>query len=309
MPKLTIQIVSYNSVGDLGSCLESLGLSEFEDFDLVIVDNGSTDGSREYLEGLRAESGVRVIFNEANLGFAAAHNQAFGESDSRYVLVMNPDAILTPKYLSRLLDLIDSDSKIGSAQGRILLRDKDGDRTQTIDSLGLKRYFWGQVVDIGQGERDWRQYGERRRIFGVTGALGFYRRSALESVKERSGYFDSDLFMYKEDVDLAFRLNRKGWISVYEPRAVAYHKRGIRRDLPKMQRPVLIRQLSLANGGLVAIKNERWRSALLVAAYFFIYFLRTILFDAEIFIPSLKRIINFSGIMFKKRHEAFNSDS
>lgn len=306
MPRVTIQIVTHNSIQDLGLCLESLGDQEFSDFDIIIVDNGSNDATKKFLESW---TDGRVIFNDANLGFAMAHNQAFNMSNAEYAVVMNPDVILSPTCILYLVKRMDSKKEIGSVQGRILLLDSHSERTNIIDSVGMRHRFWGQVQDVGQGEKDWGQFNEPAVIFGVTGALAMYRRQAILSVSENEDIFDSDLFMYKEDVDMAFRLNKKGWKAFYEPRAIAYHKRGAGKNVPRALRPLLVREMSFANGVLVAIKNEnklRWPVA---GIYFLLYFLFLLFKDRKVVPPSLRRIKRLYRHMALKRHEAVNHNS
>lgn len=307
MPKatITIQIVTHNSIQDLSACLDSLDRQEFKDFDIIIIDNGSSDSTKDFL---KKWTGGRVVLNDVNLGFAMAHNQAFIMSDSEYVIVMNPDVILAPTHVFYLIQAMDAQS-IGAVQGRILLLDCEAERTNIIDSVGIRHRFWGQVTDIGQGEKDWGQFNEPSVIFGATGACAMYKRRAIFGIRDGEDIFDGDLFMYKEDIDLAFRLNKKGWKAYYEPKAIAYHKRGAGKNIPRGLRPLLVRELSFANGVLVAVKNENKAKLPVVGIYFLLYFLFLILFDRKIILSALKRIRRFYRQMLRKRHETFNYNS
>lgn len=306
MPRATIQIVTHNSIQDLCACLDSLSRQEFKDFEIIIVDNGSSDATKDFLKNWKAG---RVVLNDVNLGFAMAHNQAFNMSNSEFAVVMNPDVILTPACIFCLIKTIEAQNTIGAIQGRMLLLDVEGERTNIIDSVGMRHRWWGQVQDIGQGEKDWGQFNEPRQMFGVTGAFAMYRRRAIMSVKDDEDVFDSDLFMYKEDVDLAFRLNKKGWKAFYEPRAIAYHKRGAGKNVARQARSVLVRELSFANGVLVALKNESRARLPVVSIYFLLYFIFLLFKDRDVLPASVKRIKRFYSQMVNKRHEAVNHNS
>jgi len=261
---------------DLFASLENRTL---KDMAIRIVDNASDDGTMDLLRHL---PNATVIRNARNLGFAAAHNQAIrlsldkwaGEDLSRcYVIVANQDVVLTPECLERLALSLEADCSAGSAQGKILRafleHPEDDYLAQTIcadrvDSTGLRPSRSRRFTDRGAGELDDGQYDEPGEIFGPTGALAVYRASALESVRFEDEFFDGNFFMYREDVDLAWRLRRAGWKSLYVPSAVAYHHRGLagserpgifeRISNRRKKRPFLS-MLSTRNHHLTLIKN------------------------------------------------------
>jgi len=222
--KLSVNLVTWNGAKYIKNCLASLFNQTFTDFDLLIIDNHSTD---ETVELIREQyPHLRIVAHRENFGFAKAHNQAIHWSKSEYVLVLNQDVVLAPTFLEELVKFMDHNPKAGAATGKIL-RFLDDQETKYIDSLGLKIYKNHRVIDLGQGEVDQGQYDKVTELFGVSGAIPMYRRDALQSVEMDKQFFDEDFFMYKEDVDLAYRLLYAGWESFCVPLAVAYHDRSV----------------------------------------------------------------------------------
>lgn len=244
-PRVFIQIVAWNSMKFLPELFRSLDAQTFRDFRVLVIDNASTDGLERFLA---AHPSVTVLRNFRNLGFARAQNQGIqwalkqaadaGQSGAEsFVLLLNPDVVLAPTVLERLVKCADSNPSLGSV-GATLLRcvfaaDGSVECTDTIDSLGLDIRRSRQVVDRGAGvEISKYQNGDisSQEVFGISGALALYRLSALQdaAIPHPSGaeYFDEDFFTYKEDVDLAWRLQLLGWRAAVATDAVSYHHRG-----------------------------------------------------------------------------------
>lgn len=277
MPKISIQIVTWNSLKFLPDCLESIFNQTFRDFIILIIDNASTDGTIEFIE--RNYPQVKIIKNSKNLGFAKAHNQGIITTQSDYILVMNPDVILESDFLFKLVEAADKDERIGSLGGK-LLKIKSGDleiaekiKTNIIDSTGLKIFKSRRVIDRGEGEEDKGQYDKNEEVFGVSGACVLYRREALEDIKipiinsqfvnrhkirrlvSCWEYMDQDFFCYKEDVDLAWRLQLQGWRAVYLPKARAYHFRSVSVS-HRFSKSPLVNFFSYRNHLWLLLKND-----------------------------------------------------
>lgn len=244
MPKLSLHIVTWNSLSDLPDLFASIENQTFKDFAVRTVDNGSNDRVEKWF-GEKYPT-VTTIRNMRNLGFAAAHNQAIkyainhwaGEDLSHcYCLTVNPDIILRPTCLEELIREAEEHPEAASFSPKLLktFRDRDTDEvlrertnSDVIDSTGLRANRFRWFCERGAGELDKGQYDASREIFGTSGALALYRASALEDVKmTNSEYFDEDFFAYKEDIDLAWRLRGRGWEARFVPAAVAYHARGM----------------------------------------------------------------------------------
>ena len=224
MSKVSVNLITWNGEKYILDCLKSLFNQTFEDFNLLIIDNGSTDETLALINEKYPH--LKIVAHKDNHGFAKAHNQAIHWTRSEYVLVLNQDIILEPKFLEHLTSFMDSHPEAGAATGK-LLRGQEQQKTNYIDSVGLSIYKNHRIVDMGSGELDKGQFDEEEEIFGVSGAAPMYRRRALEQTAENGQFFDEDFFIYKEDVDLAYRLRWRGWKSFLVPKARAYHDRSV----------------------------------------------------------------------------------
>lgn len=239
MPKVVVSIVVWNSMKFLPDVLASLKAQTYEDTALIIVDNASTDGVVDFVRAHNPEA--VVLRNPKNLGFAHGHNQAIAyarahlrtEGDEFYMLVTNPDVILTPNYIDTIVGRMEERRDAGSAGGKLLKMYQTGEdvlveqvKSDIIDSTGIRITRSRRGVERGAGETDdASQYGRTEEVFGVSGALAMYRLSALEDIAYRGEFFDEDFFAYKEDIDIAWRLRLRGWAALYVPFAKAYHYR------------------------------------------------------------------------------------
>jgi len=224
MSKVSVNLVTWNGAKYILDCLESLFNQTFEDFSLLIIDNGSTDDTLDLINEKYPH--LKIVTHKENNGFAKAHNQAIHWTRSEYVLVLNQDIVLGKNFLKELIGFLDKNPEAGAATGK-LLRWQDRQKTNYIDTVGLTVYKNHRVVDMGSGEMDKGQFDQVKEIFGVSGAAPVYRRRALEQAAENNQFFDEDFFSYKEDVDLAYRLRWRGWKAFYVPGALAYHDRSV----------------------------------------------------------------------------------
>src|SRR6056297_1757783 len=238
MPKLSIHIVTFNSRQFIKYCLDSLFKSNFNDFQVFIIDNNSCDGTVEFINrkyfDKKKEKKLYLIKNKANKGFSGAHNQAINLTDSEYVLVLNPDTIIEPDFLSKMVNFMDKNKKTGAACGKLLkARFKNIEleqikKTNILDTTGIKALRSNRFLDRGEREEDKGQF-KTGSVFGVSGACAFYKRDALENVKMKNGdnfeYFDNDFFAYKEDIDICWRMRLFGWDIKYFADAFSYHFR------------------------------------------------------------------------------------
>ncbi|HEX4438726.1 MAG TPA: glycosyltransferase family 2 protein [Thermoanaerobaculia bacterium] len=262
MTDVSIIVVSYNDAADLpvslGAALAQRGVTT----ETLLVDNASTDASRE--AAARAGAAVRVLALPENVGFAAAMNAGIDGSTGRYVLALNPDCRLEPDFcaaLAQRLDRADA-ADVGSASGRVVRAEGPGlSPSGILDTTGIYFTASGRHFDRGAGEREDGRYLREDEIAGPSGAAGFYRRSALESARISTGYFDADFFLYREDAELAWRLRRLGWRSLYVPEARASHRR---RNLPERRRSMtaLANMHSVKNRFLLRINNQSAGEAL-----------------------------------------------
>ena len=220
MPKITIQLVVFNSKTYLDQVFTSIYNQTVQDFEVIAVICGNVDGSKEYIaDNWKA---VKIIDPGENLGFAGGHNLAFKEARGEFVQIIGNDLLLEPAYLEEQLKVF-SAPEVASSTGKLFGYDFEQNKSKgVLDTTGILLYANGRARDRGQHEKDLGQYDESASVPAVSGAAPMYRKSALEEV----GYFDPDFFMYWEDVDLGLRLLHAGYKNVYVPNAVGYHGRG-----------------------------------------------------------------------------------
>jgi GT2 family glycosyltransferase len=216
-PQVSIIILNWNGKENTINCLEALKLTTYSNYETIVVDNGSTDGSVKYFRD--NYPWIKILENGKNLGFAEGNNVAIREvlknKKSKYISLLNNDTIVKPDWLEKLVDVLESDEKIGSCQPKILLL-KNPD---TIDAVGISIDRYGGASQEGNNEKDTGQYDQITEVFGVCAGAALYRVKMLNQI----GLFDEDFFAYYEDVDLAIRARLFGWKSACIPQAVIYH--------------------------------------------------------------------------------------
>jgi len=252
--KVAITIVTFNSSAVIRQCIRYVSEQDYEHKEVVIVDNGSTDGTDSILREF--EGRVRVVCNRENVGFAAGQNQAIGLSNAEWILALNPDVRLTPEFIRVLLLAAKTDPGIGSVCGKLLTMTTEFAIPvhPVIDSAGI--YMTRNLRHLDRGSRlpDQGQYDQPEYVFGGTGAACLYRRRMIEEISIDGEFFDRDFFAYREDADVAWRAQLTGWTCLYTPHAVAYH---VRRVLPSNRSsvPAVLNMHSVKNRWLLRIKN------------------------------------------------------
>jgi len=287
-PNISINIVAWNSMRFLPDLLASIEKQTYRNFTVLIIDNGSTDDMEAFV---RAQyPNVMILRNAKNLGFSAAHNQGIRYAldrwspevmDERYVLVTNPDIVLSETFLEELVKEANKHKEMGSFGGTLLrafgehLNDEvlsETVKSDLIDSTGFRIRKNGTCSDRGAGEMNKGQYQSEMDVFGVTGALVLYRATALQDARYQDEFFDTDFFAYKEDADLAWRLQHLGWGARFVPQAIAYHYRGMfgkeqmnlwERFKNRRQKSALLSYYSTRNQWLMLFKNLNISSFLL----------------------------------------------
>ena len=262
-PRVSVVIPNRNGVGTaeggryLEMVLSTLREQSFQDFDVTVVDNGSIDGSVEYLE--REWPEVRALAMGENAGFAAAVNRGIESTSGEYVAVLNNDVELNRDWLRVLVDELDREPDVGFATGKVMRYD----RRNVLEQVGLELYTCGRFEPRGIDEVDVGQYDKPRELAMATAAAVLYRREAVEQV---SG-FDDDYFIYCEDADLCLRMRLAGFRGVYLPGPEAYHVRGAT-TAPTSE---LTRFYSARNTWITLLKDlpasTLWRSSGKIALY------------------------------------------
>jgi GT2 family glycosyltransferase len=245
MPDVSVVIVNWNGLDELKACLESLrGCGR--DLELIVVDNGSTDGSVAYL---RDQPGLRLVENAHNTGYAPANNAGIAQASAEFVLLLNNDTRVAPGFLEPMLDAMREGADVGACQARLLTTD-DPPR---VDGLGSYLTWSGFLYHYRYGKPD-TGTGPPFEIFAAKGAAMLVRRAALDRV----GAFDDDFFAYLEDSDLSWRIWLNGWRILCVPASCVWHRGGVTaRRLPS----ALVTFHSFKNRLCMLLKNPAGATA------------------------------------------------
>jgi GT2 family glycosyltransferase len=212
---ISVVVVNWNRKELLRACLASLATQKGVEYETVVVDNGSTDGSAEMAE---REFGARVIRNSENRGFCAANNQGFAAARGEYVALLNNDAEAESGWLAALHRACSSAADIGMAASKVLIWEEP----TRIDKAGHLIFPDGQNRGRGAGQIDAGQFDREEEALWPDGCAAMYRREMLDQI----GGFDEDFFAYGDDAELGLRARIAGWRCLYAPAAVARHHRG-----------------------------------------------------------------------------------
>ena len=257
-----VSLVTHNEARDAERLVPSLFAQTFRDVAVSVVDNASEDGTRATLAGFEKVSPVplEVFASRENLGYTGGHNRSIAKAVERgipWVLVLNTDVVLAPDFLETLLADAGRPSRERTATftGKILRADGPSlTPTTVIDSAGIRMTPNGRHFDVGAGDPDDGRFDRSAEIFGASGCVALFRTEALEDARISTGFFDDDFFVYREDVDLAWRLRGRGWSARCVASARAWHRR---RNLPERRREMsaVANLHSVKNRFLLRINN------------------------------------------------------
>jgi GT2 family glycosyltransferase len=216
-PYVEVIMVNFNGKADLASCLPSLFKTDYPNFDTIIVDNASTDGSLEMLQEIcKHERKLKIIRSTKNIGFASANNLALKYVKGDFIVLLNCDSTVSPNWLKELVAIMANDEAVGICQSKLLSLFNQ----KIIDSVGDMVHPSGMSVPRGMGEEDMGKYDNEREIFSARGAAMIIRRSLIAEI----GFFDPDYFMSYEDIDLSWRARLAGYEVKLAPESVVYHR-------------------------------------------------------------------------------------
>ena len=243
--EIAVIVVNWNRRDLLRRCLESLVRQQGVNFEVVLVDNGSQDGSadmaaREF--GATGSLRLRAIQNPVNRGFCAANNQGIAATEADFVALLNNDAEADRGWLAALRGIFEGRPEAGMAASKILVFDDP----RRIDKAGHLIYPDGQNRGRGSGELDAGQYDRIEEVLWPDGCAAMYRKAMLDV----TGGFDEDFFAYGDDAELGLRARIAGWTCFYAPDAVVRHHRGSTLGITSSRRLELIER----NRVLLAVK-------------------------------------------------------
>ncbi|PKM91438.1 hypothetical protein CVU82_02475 [Candidatus Falkowbacteria bacterium HGW-Falkowbacteria-1] len=313
--KIIIGFISYNQSTNryLPFFLPSLKKAVYElediDFEIISLDNSEDYfDNYTYIDNFRRESGLLdkflLIKSDCNLGFARGFNLIINEAIERKAdlfLAVNPDVVLEDDSINKLVcEFIknkDNFNLVSSFSPKILKWNFENNQlTKNIDSLGIGLNRLHRFFDVGQGELDNNyEFDEKKEIFGVSGAAAFFNIRALVDVAYNNGkhleFFDEMMFMYKEDIDLAYRLQLAGWKSYLVPGAKVYHDRNL------SSKSLNIYSLIFKEG------ENKLRSQSFLNQLILILKFKKLRFSFKVWVPSSFRFVFllFYGLLFERR--------
>lgn len=245
MPKVSVIIVNYNGKGLIRGCLRALERQSLGDFEAVIVDNASLDGSlyeiRRFLEESSIASLVKLIPLSWNSGFAAGNLEGLRHAKGEYIALLNSDTEPDKRWLEELVMNMDNDPEVGICASKLVVHG-----THIIDSAGDGFSTSLKGFKRGEGEKA-SSYNQREFVFGACAGAALYRRKMIEEI----GFLDEDFFLIHEDTDLNLRVQLHGWKVLYVPTAVVYHK--VRSSIGQMSDMAIY--YTLRNSEFVRMKN------------------------------------------------------
>ncbi len=275
-----VSVLATFDEGTILDCIRSvLALEHPGPLHVRIREQGSNDAQHDLIQQAVAAapphpSRTVEVTRGDNVGFAVGHNIAMRAGTGEIVLLVNADADLDPRFLAEALPHF-GDPQVGAVQGKLTRPAEREGEPPEIDTLGFTVDRKRRFLPRGMGEPDRGQHDQVVEVFGADGAVPVYRRRALDDVAvprmappdpDLPEYFDESFFIYKEDVDLAWRLSARGWKTVYVPTARASHVRTLRRGkgggavsvmAQRRKNPPRAKYLSFSNHRVMQVKNER----------------------------------------------------
>jgi len=217
MARVSVLIVTYNSTRTITTVLDSLTRQSYRDFEVILVDNASTDTTTKLVDSFKEVSTypIKTVYLKDNKGFAGGNNAAFAKAGGEYIALLNPDARASKDWLRELTENLDRDRDAGICTSRVLTWDG-----KSVDSAGDVLLSTLRCFKRESESPD--TYKKREYVFSACAAAAMYRREMLDKI----GFFDEDFFLQCEDTDLSMRAQVAGWKILYLPDAVVYHKVG-----------------------------------------------------------------------------------
>lgn len=210
---ISVVIPNWNGKKFLMTCLDSLANQSYRDFEIILVDNGSEDGSVQFCQSNYPE--VKIIQFAKNLGFSVAVNAGIKESKGEFIALLNNDTEVDKKWLEELGNAAKNNPDVGFFASKMLRFD---DR-KIIDSCGDQASWKGKFTNYGRLKKDGEKYSQEKYVFGACAGAAMYRAELFDKI----GLFDEDFFAYLEDIDISFRAQFAGYRCFLAPEAIVYH--------------------------------------------------------------------------------------
>ena len=290
-PLVSVVILNWNGRAHLGKCLVSLGKATYKPFELIVVDNNSTDDSVFFIK--QKFPHVRIIVNAINRGYSGGNNDGIAASRGKYICILNNDTEVEKHFLEPLVTAMEADRSVGCVQPKLVY----GDDHNLLNAVGSYLTSTGFLYHYGYRKfANTLQYNQRLTIYSAKGAAMLLRKSALDQI----GIFDEDFFIYFEETDLCHRLWLSGYKVIYEPQSVIYHYEAV--DTHKQMTNDFIMYLSYRNRIFSFIKNLSCSSMLrLFPVLCVFYVISFALYPAAVFRAIMSTLWGLPKILKKRR--------
>lgn len=306
-PFVSIIILNYNGGDLVVRCLKSVLSLDYKNFEVVLLDNNSTDGSMELVaNAFASDPRVKLIRNEKNLGYAEGNNVGVQKSKGEYLVFLNNDVLVDPLFLTELVEEMKKEHSVAAAQCKLMFMD----HPTLFYSAGHYFDFFGVVHVLGEFEEDNGQYDHVYDVFGAHGAAFIVRRDLFL----KAGRFDSDFFLLFEESDLCWRFWLMGYRVVFVPKAVAYHKHGFAHKRSSFGKEASLTYFYVRNRLNSMLKNYSWSRLLTFLPAHAVLLLLTLLMkinqrdygSVESLIKAVAWNITNSGRTLQKRRRVQN---
>lgn len=299
-PLVSIIIVNFNGGDVFKNCLNSLSKISYSNWELIIVDNGSTDDSETLPRNFQfLISNFQLIKNKENVGFAKANNQGFARSKGKYILLLNNDTKVNPGFLKYLVSRMEADPSLGVVQPKLKIMDDP----KLLDNSGAFLTKSGFLQHWGYLAKDGSEFNREKEVFSTKGACMLIRRNVIAKV----GLFDEDFVSYMEETDFCWRVWLFGYRVVFLPQVYIFHKVGF---TSKRENQIYINYHSFKNRIISLIKNLEFQNFLLIGGFhlFFIsmlsvYYLIRLQFDKTFMICKAVgwNLLNIQKTLIKRK--------
>lgn len=216
MKKVSIIIVNWNGLSHLKKCLPTLEKITYPNYEVILVDNASSDGSQEFVK--KNFTKIKIIQNKKNLGFSGGNNEGFKKANGDYILLLNNDTTVEKTFVSEMVKKLESDKLIGGVQGKL----RSMDYPDRLDSIGAFLTSTGFLYHYRYFQKDLPKYDTEIYLYSAKGACMLFKKKVIDEV----GLFDDDFFAYFEETDFCHRVWLAGYTIMYAPKSVIYHKVG-----------------------------------------------------------------------------------
>lgn len=253
-PKVSIVVTNFNGGQMLVDCVESIKKLDYPNFEIILVDDKSSDNSLKNAIGIKGELELKVVKNKKNLGFVGANNEGIKYATGKYILFLNNDTLVSKDLLNILVSEMEKDSSIGAIQPKIKMMDDHN----LLDNAGSFLTKTGFLIHWGFGKKDSEEFNKKRIIFSAKGACLMTRSEIVEKI----GLFDDDFVSYMEESDFCYRVWLAGYKVLYLPTTFIYHKIGF--SYTKKLNTIAVNYNSFKNRILMLFKNLETKNLILI---------------------------------------------